>query len=522
MENIWAKYQKGRDYLDKKGLVNKVDRYWNFYLGNQWAGLETGGEELPFENIIKPVCKYKVATVSQNTMTAVYTDMEDRTEFNNVCKLLGKSFSRFWEKAKMDTLAWEVIRAACIEGDNYLYFDSLDITSAQQLSTTQLVFANEQETDIQKQDWIIIYQRRSVKEIREEAKENGIKKSDIELIVGDKNNTHEIGNKTEVDGEEKCDDIIYFTRKDGVVHYAKATKAVEYCPLTPLAATDVNGNQVTSLKLYPIVKFIWERRPNDARGNSEVMQLIPNQIEINKTLARRSISVKMTAFPRIAYDSTAIENPDDLERVGAAIAMNGAAGNIDTMIKYLNPASMSHDAQALLSDLITTTRELAGAGDAAMGNIDPQRASGAAITAVRDQQALPLNEQIAEYKQFAEDLAMLIFDMEVAYNPRGLEVTYEENGQMMTEVISPEQLEELKPSIRIDVSQDNGWTKYAEQQELANHLNAQHITFEEYVDLLPEGSPLPVNKMQAIINKRKEQQAMMPPQQGMPANIGEL
>ena len=80
----------------------------------------------------------------------------------------------------------------------------------------------------------------------------------------------------------------------------------------------------------------------------------------------------------------------------------------------------------------------------------------------------------------------------------------DETGQEVTSSITSDQLLELKPNIKIDVSADNGWTKYAEQQELANHLNANHITFEEYLEALPEGSPLPKNKLKALIERRTQ------------------
>ena len=278
---------------------------------------------------------------------------------------------------------------------------------------------------------------------------------------------------------------------------------------------------VGGLKSYPIVSMVWEELPNNARGNSEVEQLIPNQIEVNKTLVRRSMSVKMSAFPRIAYDSSAIDDPTQLETVGSAIGLVGGASGIDNLIKYLNPASMSHDAETLLAELLSVTRELAGAGDAAMGNIDPEKASGAAITAVRDQASLPLNEQIAAYKQFVEDLALLWYDMEVAYlDETGMLVSYtDETGEVQQQIISREALIELKPNIRIDVSSDNGWTKYAEQQELANHLNAGHLTFEEYIDALPDGSPLPKNKIKALLERRKENAREDLQMQEMPGEI---
>ena len=520
---IWAKYEKGRDYHNKKAIVTRTDRNWSFFNGDQWKGLESGGEQLPVFNFIKPIIKYKVATVAQNNMTAVYSDMEDRKDYVEVCKLLGRKFISNWEKAKMDSNTWRIIRAAAIQGDSYLYFGTNDVADVQILHNTQIMLGNENEMRIQKQPYIIITQRMLVSEVKELAKKNGVPQKELDLISANTETTNEIGNKEEVD--DKCTLLLYFDRdENGYIRTCKATEYVEIEKMHSLVSYNSDRAVVGGLKSYPIVSMVWEELPNNARGNSEVEQLIPNQIEVNKTLVRRSMSVKMSAFPRIAYDSSAIDDPTQLETVGSAIGLVGGASGIDNLIKYLNPASMSHDAETLLAELLSVTRELAGAGDAAMGNIDPEKASGAAITAVRDQASLPLNEQVAAYKQFVEDLALLWYDMEVAYlDETGMLVSYtDETGEVQQQIISREALIELKPNIRIDVSSDNGWTKYAEQQELANHLNAGHLTFEEYIDALPDGSPLPKNKIKALLERRKENAGEDLQMQEMPGGISGL
>lgn len=488
--------------MNQKGLVSATERNWNFFSGNQWVGLESDKRELPVLNMIKPVVKYKNATVAQNRMVAVYSDMEEREEYTEICKILNKVFTMDWEKAKMDQNLWRIIRAASVQGDSYLYFGTENAADVQILHNTQIFFGNEQENRIQKQPYIILYERKSVEEVKEIAKNNGVSKREIDLIVSDEMTEYEIGNKNEVG--DKCTLLTYFDRdSEG---YVRVGRAVRHCMIEPMRSmTALNKEKVVGgLKSYPIVSMIWEELPNSARGNSEVAQLIPNQIAINKNLVRRDTSVMMTAFPRIAYDSNSIDNPEALEIVGAAIGINGNANGIDAMIKYLNPASMSHDAESLLNDFLTLSRDLAGAGDAATGDINPERASGAAITAVRDQQALPLNEQASALKQFVEDFASLRYDMLLAYmDENGIEVPLEDEGVVVKKVIRREMLMGLKPNIKIDVSTDNGWTKFAEQQELVNLLNAGMISLEEYVELLPDGSPLPKNKMKQILERRK-------------------
>lgn len=506
LNEIWQKYERGRDYLNRKGLVASTDTYWDMYHGFQWRGLKSGGEQMPVDNFIKPTVKYKVSTVAQNTLVAVFSDLDRTEDHDDICRLLDIDFAKTWEKGRFDVLKWEIIKAAAVAGDSYLYFGTDDASDAQIIANTEIMFGNENESDIQKQPYILIYERALVSEIKKRAKANGVEQSLVDLISGDSETQYQIGNREEVRESDKCTSIIYFSKdENGYITTGRAVKECVYEPIHSLTV-ERGGEVVSGARLYPIVSLIWEKMPNSARGNSEVRQLMPNQIEHNKTLARRSMSVKMTAFPRIAYDATAIQNEEDLTTVGAAIAMQGASSNVDQMIKYLNPASMSHDAESLQNDLMEVTMELAGAGNSALGNIDPSRVSGTAMEVIRDQAAAPLNEQVSAFRQWAEDVAHLRYDMLCAYAPEeGVTVRYtDELGEEQEGHIPSSTLEEFRPNVRIDISPDNAWSKYAEQQELTNLLSAGLITLDEYIEILPANSNLPVNKLKKVLERRKQ------------------
>ena len=64
----------------------------------------------------------------------------------------------------------------------------------------------------------------------------------------------------------------------------------------------------------------------------------------------------------------------------------------------------------------------------------------------------------------------------------------------------------MKPSIRVDTSQDNPWTKEAEQNWLDGVLEKGHISFEEYIEASPAHGIVPKNKMLALLEQRKAEQ----------------
>lgn len=515
--DIWQKYELSKDYEDKKRLLPRTERNWNFFVGNQWKGLNSFGEELPVLNFIKTIVQYKISSVAQNAMTAYYSDMEMRPELSEVYKALNLYWKQCWEKSKMNEMCWRMLKSAAIQGDSYFYWqDGNTLEPPQIIPNTSIHFADENIDNIQEQPYIIVEERWDLEEARKHAKANGVSEEDIKLIASDNETERQLYNKDEV--KDKVTVLLYMQRnEDGVVETGRSTESVIIEPLEAKVNQNGVGEIKGNLTVYPVINYVWESLPNTTRGVGEVEMLIPNQLELNKTLARRSMAVKMAAYPRMAYDATAVTNPEDLDKVGAPIAVQGgSAQSINQMISYLNPANIASDALQLSNDLLQTTKDLAGASDYALGNINPEQASGTAIIAVRDQSQVPLNEQVARYKQFVEDVSLLWIDLWIVFNSDGITFEYEDEQGMKIEVsLSQDDLEGLRPTVMIDVSPDNQWTKLAEQQSLDTLLQLGQITLDEYVECTPENSSVPKGKLMQVLKKRQVQQMQMQEQMMM-------
>lgn len=507
--DIWRKYERCKEYTDKKDIVTKTERNWNFVVGKQWEGCKTGGQELPMLNFIKPIVQYKVANVTQNSMVAVYSDMKSDPALQPIYENLNDYWLQCWEKAKMNQTSWKAVKAAAIQGDSYVYWKDGDtLKEPEIISNADIFLSDENKDNIQAQEFIIIRERWPLKAIKEHAKKHGISTEKIKDIASDTDTQQRVFNKQEV--EDKVTVLFYMEKIDGIVHVGRATQHLVIEKVAPIKG-EMPDVEMKGLSVYPLIPYVWELVPNSARGVSEVEQLIPNQLELNKTLARRSMAVNIGAYPRLAYDANAIINPEDLNKVGVAIAVNGQATSINQMISYLNATNISSDADKLSEDLLQVTKDLAGATDYALGNINPEQASGTAIIAVRDSAQVPLTEQVARFRQWVEDVSLLWLDLWIAYNNEGIEfMSTDDNGNEVPVKITQEQLNQLKPTVRIDVSPDNQWTKLAEQQTLDNMLLNQHITLEEYVECTPDNSSVPKAKLEAVIEKRKmaQQQQM--------------
>lgn len=572
---FWRRYEKGLDYLDTKDLVNRTNRNWNFFLGKQWEGLESDGETLPIINFIHPNILRKVTTVYTNRMAVNYSDMEGRTDLQPVYEALSQMFSAKWEKANEDTLCRRTIKHGGITGDGYQYFPTGNVEDVQILNNTDILFGNESEPNIQRQPYIIIQERRSVEEVREMARRNGIPEEQVQLIQPDRDTDYMVGNTDEVQSSDSSDStkvtlITHMEKKkepvteavwedsDGqrigtqievgerdVIYVAKCTKTAmveEERPIKcePSQIQRANGKQGRALSLYPVIKFSWEEAPNDARGISQVEYLIPNQILINKTFARRSVITQLMSYPRMAYDSTLISNPDDLMKVGMPIEVSsGGAQSVNQAISYLAPAQTNGEPKSLSDDILEITQELSGSGDTTMGNIDLQRVAASAIVAVNDQAQSMHDDTVANLQQFVEDMANLWVELWQVFSPNGLSVVMKQTvpkpvvdpmtgqpqidpntmqPQMTTEEveqpveITAEQLDQIKPITRIDVTKDNSFTREAQQQVIDGLLENGLIDLEEWCELATDTSPVPKHGLEVIFERRKaqaEQQAQM-------------
>ena len=275
----------------------------------------------------------------------------------------------------------------------------------------------------------------------------------------------------------------------------------------------------TGLTLYPIAHLLWEEKEGSARGEGEVRYLIPNQIEVNRTEVRRVLTVKTQAYPQKVADITKISNPQALNTVGGIIKTNGApVEDVNKIVGILPPAQMSPDVKQLQEDLITITRDLAGAGDTATGQVNPESASGRAILAVQQASQAPMTEQKESYKNFLEDLARIWMEYLRVYAKDGVNLeqvdTDPQTGEEIVTLVHVPQsvLEQLQATVKIDITPKGVYDKFAQEQTLENLLlngllSAQRVSeLKAYVQVLPDDSVAPKAMLEELVKTITEEQ----------------
>ncbi len=469
----------------------------NFYEGRQWEGMQKQNHPLITLNFIKPIGRYKISMIAQSGMQIVFSTFSKDEKLQTITNYLTEFSKRQWEKSKFDKISWDIIKRSFIFGDVYLYtFFSKDendkelVLENRVVDPSKIFFSNEQNMDLQSQEYIIIQERVPVDYIKKVAKENKISKEQIDLIKADEVADSEFHNTNdEVQTKSgKCTSILYLQKTEEGLLFLRCTRDVVYSPM----------KLVEDLKIYPISQMKWEEKIGSVRGLSGVEHLIENQIEVNKTATRRALITKKFAYPTLVYDKDRVSKIENLDSIGGLIGVKNQVQNpINTLIDYLKPVSISPDAQYLQNELISLTRELEGAGDAATGQIDPTKASGEAIKAARDQSAVPLNEHISAFKQFLEDTAIVWQNMLNVYSPKNLKL---ENG----ENISREDFMYKDIKLRIDVSPIDPYSRLSRQLSLDNLFSKGAITFDEYVSTLDNNSSIPKADLERILLNRGE------------------
>ncbi len=510
LTEIWQLFEAGKKHDNVRSLRSTVEQAYRFYEGDQWYGLGVKNSHLqPFHNFIAPTIKHKLSTLCMNEMAVVF-DGDDR----KLCDFLTTTINDIMKKIKMSDAHWHTARAALITGNGYLFFPTGRIciqgehirgekNAWQLVDSTNIFFGDESTTDIQNQPYIIIYERRNVDDLRRIAKENGLDEEAITNIVCDDDTelVTTTDTKEEVDNHiGKCSCLVYMTIKNGLLHVARSTKYVIYEPEHPIQGE----NATVGMDMYPLVGLVVSPMKGSSRGRGEVTPMIPNQIEYNKNLIRMLATVKNTAFPKVVYNSNAVDNPDALDEVGGKISVNDNTAAVTQMIGYLQPAGMSGDAQFISTLLMNTTRELMNAGQAATGEINPEKASGTAIIAMRDQAAIPLNELQSAFKQFYADTAMVLFHYLISYNPLG--VSGQKELMEESTIYTIDQLKETDISVNVEVTSVAPYSIFARDSALEKLFSMQAISFEEYVEALDENSNVPKKILEEILTARREAQ----------------
>jgi len=488
----WQQYEAGKEYKRRIGLYETAVRNEAFYRGEQWKSGEGADLPKPVFNIIRRVLDYLICSVASADISIKFSDENlpfvekecDRDAIIAATDALSENAAYRWERTGMDKKLLEALTNAALTGDGVLYcywdpnvkspqaFEGDIVTEV--IDNVNLFVADVNSSDIQSQEYIILAGRAPVSVLRREAAEAGVSEEEIEKILPDKDTVSQSGvmAKYELDDpdSEKATYIIRFFRENGKVVFEKSTREC------------IIRRAKTDCRLYPVAYFNWMPTKNSFHGTSPITYLIPNQKYINRAYAMAMKHMTDTAFSKIVYDKSKI--PEWTNEVGQAIAAHGG-GNISDAVSVVGVGEMQSGYMELIESAVSLTKELMGATESALGNLEASNTS--AILALQETSRLPLEQVRSAYYRCVEELANIWADMMCAYYPSDrLVPCLNESGSF----VLPADLSAFKRgflSARVDVTESTRYTAAGTQNLLDKLLDNGYLTPAEYVSRLPAG-----------------------------------
>lgn len=518
LEEVNKKYEAGYSFNQQIGLYDKVKINEDFFVGNQWEGVEANGLPTPTFNFLKQVVLFQVATITSDNLAMQATALPSTSPYTSqqlekVMEVINHQFSAIIERNRIVTKNREMLRNAAVDGDGamHFYFDPTIENGqnvkgeivAEVIENTRVIFGNPNCREVQRQPYIIMPRREILDDVRwkvEQLKEEGLTEiKDPMSITAD---SEKWQNKYDSYTDDKVTVLTYYyrNREDGHIWCMECTeKGVIRKPYD------------TEYTMYPIVWINWDYIHDCYHGQAMITGLIPNQKFINKIFAMVGISLMTTAFPKIVYDRTKIKNWDG--SVGSAV---GVAGSVDGVATTLGGASVNPQIAQFMELCIAKTRSFLGASDVAMGDSRPDNTS--AIIALQRAANTPMEMTKQNLFACVEEMGLIWMDMMASkYGTRKVETTMmlDKPGEQPLGMAVPaapfmadfdfSALKDIRVSIRQDVGASSYWSEMANMQTLDNLLMNNKITLKQYLERIPNGY---ISKKQELIN---EIQAMAAP-----------
>jgi len=388
--------KRAQTFKESENLYSITEENEKMYLGIQWDDIDSKNLKKTTYNIIGQIADVKLAAIVANKLTVQRTvDETEQAEEDLVkaSKIFTAIDRKNWERLRFDYMLNQIVLDGMQQGIAVLYYYwDTDIThgnitksvgdiNAELIDMVDYYVSNPYEIDEQKQDWIKLCSRKTLRETKAWAKEKEVPEDMIDMIKPDDDSTHMAFERGTDDHSSDDEKLVTITRtlkkRDGTVYTSLSTKDVEIEPWKDL-----------EMPLYPVAVYTYKTRKKFAYGEAEMTRYIENQKMANVQESARHLHALMMAVPRLLVNNSLINGVDT------------AIGTIDTVdlppnipltnaMTYLQPTQMTMDVDKSIQSALDKTREMAGVNQNILGASRPENAA-ALLTQIK-QSNLPTN-----------------------------------------------------------------------------------------------------------------------------------
>ncbi len=548
-------WEDGQAHMKKLGLTSQIPLNRNFYENKQWGIVKKGTEKLPRPQFaqIEQYVNTKVANIVSSPVKAQFFS-KDNDEAGDTLT----NFDEFISKEiKESTLREDVVFSGAIDGSGFLHYffnqDKRDQRGqyaggldCEELDILDIIVSNPRERDIQKQDWIIVSERITVQEARNECDDE----TRAKLIHSD-----EFEPKSEDDIEKDDSNLVdvyvrYF-RIDNEVYFEKCTKDVVIQEATPLNP-DINYNEALKSKnlktddntqesvedvsnsstpdsvdknkkairrafsLYPIAKFDYKKRKKCFYGRSEVEDKISNSVAVNYNTAMMCLSVENQGWGTTVAKEGALGVNVKLTNDPSKILIDKYKGQGQGFYA-LNKQPFSVQSIQLNNDIIEKTKTFAGVTDVITGQPDYKNQSGYAIAYLQQQALKPIDLMVKNYHAFIEDCEkiklqfyLLFYDNKTFTVNKEDEATKKEDEKSTNQVIfKREEFIDMDFNITVEVGAGTQFSELGGINMLDNLYASGQITPRQYIKMYPQNILPNKNKLLKIFEENENNELLL-------------
>lgn len=505
---VWQKYLDGVRYKESIGLYETVDQNEDFFVSRQWGTLAqtTPDYDKPVVNFLQRVVAYFISNITTDSIGVkcrffnMYKEQAKQLE-----TIIAAQIDQAVEQNDLNGMAKETVRDSAVDGDAcyHIFFDAAapsgqlaeGLVKVERIENTDVYFGNRQKADVEAQPYILIASRKLLSEVKEIAEKMGGNPEDIQEDSGEYESSLQ-----QKDDAKRVTMLTYYYKKNGTVHRFICTQGAEISPETDLG-----------YKLYPIAWMPWEHQRGSYHGVSCVTALIPNQIIVNKIYAMSAKQYREVVMRKILYNRTML--PEGLSNRATMIGVDGDPREV--AFDLTPSAEVPNSVFTMIESLMSNSREMMGASDASLGNVNPDNTS--AIIAVQNATAMPLEMKKRAYQQMIEKVVRSMLDiMTVSYGVRDILIS-DELGREQIISFDWGSLRDVLLKLSVDVGDANYWDPNTQatmlERLMKNRVINNPVMFLEH---MPDG--LLKDKERLLAEMKEEQKnAMSKMQAGMPA-----
>lgn len=512
---VEKQYKEGIAYMRRVGYLKEWPQYERFKASEQWPPPNDKNRHLPRPvfNIIEMIEDHKVAHVMSEQINMMFSaqEMDEEQEDDETGDLFSRYSVTTWERIKQDEMNDEALGIAANTGTGiwHYFWDNEKIggqknlwigdMEGEVLDPINVFFGNPQQRNVQKQPYIIVSTREMVKNVKDYARANGLSKEMVSMIKPDKE-TEDQGYdmaKVEVNDDGKVTVLTrYWKGRDNKT----GEKTVYFCKTA--SGVSIKKATNTQLTLYPLAVMQWKLRKKSIHGVGDTKGLIPNQLAINLLIAMEIMAAQNTGWPKLRYKKDAIDPSKITNTPGEMIEDRSPPGEVG--VSFMAPGTFNGQVSALVEAIVSYTRQMTGANEAATGNAPSADLNATAIMLLQKAAAIPIESIKRRFYRAIEDIGRIWEDFwKVKYNlPRQI-IIKNDDGEPYPVNFDGSNYKDVPLNLKIDVGPSSTYSESLVLSSLNDFLASGHITFEQFLKYAPKNVVPYRDRLQKELDEKK-------------------